>query len=148
MNLISQHLLNPVLAKAVIAWFVSCTLKLVVVLFEKKRMDWRRFFGNGGMPSSHTTFVVALATGTGLLHGFDGPHFAIAFAIAMVVMADAAGVRQAVGRQAQVLNEITRLLHGNQILKVLPDKFIELIGHTRLEVVCGALLGIAGGLVL
>lgn len=106
----------------------------------KKEFDIRRFVGAGGMPSSHSALVVSLATSIGEINGYDSPYFAMAAIFALIVMYDAAGVRRAAGKQAAVINEILEEIYAH---KTIPqEKLKELLGHTPIEVIAGALLGI------
>nr|MDD6335017.1 divergent PAP2 family protein [bacterium] len=139
---------NPVLLPAFISWFIACSLKMILDLIRNKRLDFRRFVGNGGMPSSHTAFVVALAVKVGMIGGFDSLLFAVAAGFAIVVMADAAGVRLAAGRQARILNEIVDIMHEEKRIIIPPKKLKELIGHTPMQVVCGGAIGIAVGILV
>ena len=91
------------------------------------------------MPSSHSAFVTSLATGVGLTEGFDSTLFALAAVFALIVMYDAAGVRRAAGKQARVLNAIIEDLNRRELH---PERLRELLGHTPVEVLAGALLGI------
>lgn len=131
---------NRVLVTCVTAWFIAQLLKIIITFYKSKKFDVTRFIGSGGMPSSHTSFVMSLATGLGKLYGWSSPVFAMSVCFACVVMYDAAGVRRAAGYQAKVLNMIIDdLTHhkplGNKRLK-------ELLGHTPKEVLAGAVLGI------
>lgn len=140
MNFIEQILNNKVLITCVTAWFIAQLLKQIITFYKTKKIDMTRFVGAGGMPSSHTSFVMALATSIGKIYGWSSPLFAMSIIFAFIVMYDAAGVRRAAGYQAKVLNMIIDdLTHhkplGNERLK-------ELLGHTPKEVFAGALLGI------
>lgn len=140
MNFIEQLLSNKVLITCVTAWFIAQLLKIILTFYKTKKVDMTRFVGSGGMPSSHTSFVMALATSFGKIYGWASPLFAMTLCFAFVVMYDAAGVRRAAGYQAKVLNMIIDdLTHhkplGNERLK-------ELLGHTPKEVFAGAILGI------
>lgn len=138
------HILrNEVIITAVLGWFVAQLLKVIIVSMKLKKIDFSRMVGSGGMPSSHSAFVVALATRIGCLKGFDSVEFAIAFCFALVVMYDAAGVRRAAGKQAEILNKIIDDLTHN---KLKQEKLKELIGHTPIEVLAGAILGLIIGL--
>ena len=96
--------------------------------------------GSGGMPSSHNSFTDSLATIMGLTYRFDSAQFALAATLALIVMYDAAGVRQAAGKHAKLLNEIVELImRGGDWNNV---QLKELIGHTGKEVFAGAILGI------
>ena len=132
---------NDVLICAVISWFAAQALKVPIYALIEKKFNFRRFFGSGGMPSSHTSFVVALALMVGQRIGFNSAEFAISFVLACIVMYDAAGVRREAGTQAVVINQILRdvLIDG----KPISDEALkELVGHTPLEVFAGAVLGI------
>ncbi|XP_048335322.2 uncharacterized protein LOC107432790 isoform X1 [Ziziphus jujuba] len=108
--------------------------------FKEKRWDSRRMLGSGGMPSSHSATVTALAVAIGLQEGTGGPAFALAVVLACVVMYDASGVRLHAGRQAELLNQIVCELppeHPVSSVRPLRDS----LGHTPLQVVAGAVLG-------
>lgn len=103
-------------------------------------LNFRRFVGAGGMPSSHAALVVALATGVGREMGWESTEFAIALILALIVMYDAAGVRRAVGNQAEVLNKLLdEVVHKGEFRE---ERLKELLGHTPKEVLAGALVGI------
>lgn len=130
---------NRVLQVSFVAWFVAQALKVVHTLIKERRFNFRRFVGAGGMPSSHSAFVTALATAIGQRVGWGEPVTALAWVFAMIVMYDAAGVRQAAGKQAEILNQIVDdLYHGG---KLREDRLKELLGHSPVEVVAGAVLG-------
>ncbi|MGE5507116.1 MAG: divergent PAP2 family protein [Chitinophagales bacterium] len=142
---ISQLLGNQILRVSLLGWFIAQSLKVVHTLITEKRINFRRFVGAGGMPSSHSAFVTSLATAIGQAEGWGASVTALAWVFAMVVMYDAAGVRRAAGRQAEVLNRIVDdLYHGGRLRE---DRLKELLGHTPVEVVAGALLGIVVALV-
>ena len=98
--------------------------------------------GDGGMPSSHSATVAAIAVSTGLQCGWDSPVFAVAAILALVVMHDARGVRQETGKQARVINNILQLFESMGQGKLTPEETLkELVGHTRRQVYVGAALG-------
>ena len=133
---------DSVLITCLLSWFVAQLLKVIHTIIKSKRIDFSRFVGSGGMPSSHSSFVTALATAVGLEDGFVGSAFAIATVLALVVMYDAAGVRRAAGQQAKILNKIVE--EWEQADFEHTDKRLEeLLGHTPKEVFVGGLLGIA-----
>ena len=134
---------NRVLLAALLGWLVAQVLKVVLVFLEEKKLDLSRMVGSGGMPSSHSALIVALATSVGKYAGLASVEFAIAAAVAMVVMYDAANVRREAGRQAELLNRIVLDLYRDNHLD--QEKLKELLGHTPVEVAAGALLGIAVG---
>lgn len=132
---------NRVLWCAVAAWFVAQALKIPTYWLVEKKLDWGRFFGSGGMPSSHSAFVMALAIMVGATEGFDSAAFAITVVLAAIVMYDASGVRHETGIQGQVLNEIVRkvFVDGEPITDV---ELKELVGHTKVEVAGGFVVGV------
>ena len=135
---------NLILILCGVAWAIAQTLKVVVVLLTKRRLDWRYIWASGGMPSSHSAFVSACAASTGRLYGFSSPLFAISAVIAFVVMYDAANVRKAAGEQAKILNYIME--HWNEMRpEIFGKELKELLGHTPLQVIAGALLGVLVG---
>ncbi len=115
--------------------------KLVALWLRYRRVDFRVLVQAGGMPSSHAAVVTSLATAVGIHEGTSSAAFAIACILAGVVMYDAAGVRRAAGRQAAVLNHILEDLYQGQ--PVAEERLRELLGHTPVEVIVGAILGIA-----
>lgn len=132
---------NRVLWCALTAWFVAQALKIPTYWLVEKKLDVMRFFGSGGMPSSHTAFVVSLAIMIGSVEGFDTAIFALSAVLASIVMYDATGVRKETGNQAEVLNEILRkvFVDGEPIAD---DDLKELVGHTKVEVLGGVIVGI------
>lgn len=125
------------------AWFIAQILKIILTYYSSKKLDLTRFVGSGGMPSSHTSLVMALSTSIGKLYGWDSAIFAVSLCFAFVVMYDAAGVRRAAGTQARLLNIIIEDLAHNKPIE--HEKLKELIGHTPKEVLAGAVLGILIG---
>ncbi len=137
---LAQLLANPVLKVSFLAWFIAQTLKVFSTLVRERRLNFRRFVGAGGMPSSHSAFVTSLAAAIGQRTGWDTPLTALAWVFAMIVMYDAAGVRQAAGKQAEILNQIVDdLYHGGRVRE---DRLKELLGHSPVEVLAGAALGV------
>ena len=115
-------------------------LKVVTHLVSTGHLDWSRAWGAGGLPSSHSAMVTALATALGYQHGFDSGLFAIAAVFALIVLYDAMGIRHAVGQQGHFLN---RLQEEGAVLPRRPERLPELVGHTFWEVLVGVLWGIA-----
>lgn len=140
MNSWEQLFSNNILWISILAWFIAQSLKVIITLITVRKLDIKRFVGSGGMPSSHSAFVVSLAVSIGETQGYNSPMFALAATFAMIVMYDAAGVRRAAGKQAAVLNDILAQLQSKR--GVSDKKLKELIGHTPIEVIIGALLGI------
>lgn len=133
---------NRLFMCAVLGWFFAQVLKCIIIVIKDKKVDLSRMIGSGGMPSSHTSFTVSLATIMGLTYRFDSAHFALAATLALIVMYDAAGVRQATGKHAKLLNEIVEVVMSGGDWAKANVRLKELIGHTGKEVVAGAILGI------
>jgi acid phosphatase family membrane protein YuiD len=132
---------NQVLLVAVAACLIAQMLKLVVEFGKHGKVNVRSLVETGGMPSAHSAFVTALATGVGQTVGWASPEFAIAVIFAIIVMYDAAGVRQAAGKQARVLNQIIdEFFQGDHQFN--EDRLKELLGHTPFQVIVGSILGI------
>ena len=100
---------NPIFVAAVMGWFVAQVLKMAIHFLVTKELVWERMIGSGGMPSSHSATVCALATATGIQYGGGSFEFAMAVIMAIIVMHDASGVRRETGIQARVLNEMMAL---------------------------------------
>lgn len=133
---------NQVLLVALVACLTAQALKLVFDFGKHRKLNVRVLVETGGMPSAHSALVAALATGVGQTVGWGSPEFAVAVVFAVIVMYDAAGVRQAAGKQARVLNQIIDEFfqedhHFNE------DRLKELLGHTPVQVIVGSILGIA-----
>lgn len=133
---------NTVLLSAVLGWLVAQILKTLIHMAMTKRFQAERLVGSGGMPSSHSSTVCALATATGIQYGLGSFEFAIAAILAIIVMYDAIGVRRETGRQSKVLNEMIELFSHMGKDVSAEDKLREFIGHTPLQVLAGAILGI------
>lgn len=141
MNFFQELMANRVLMVAVAGWFFAQALKVVFTYLLERRWDLGRFFGLGGMPSSHSAVVCGVAAAVGIQMGFYSVEFAIAFVLACVVMTDAAGVRRAAGRQAAIINKLVQdmMASGRGFTY---ERLKELLGHTPFEVLMGALLGV------
>ena len=136
---------NLVLNLSVLAWAVAQVLKFFVNLAVNGKGDWRYLFTGGGMPSSHSATVCAMAASVACLYGWGSPYFAIAAIVALVVMYDAFNVRQETGKQAQILNYMMDNWGQIKPEELFEKSLKELIGHTPLQVLMGALLGVAVG---
>ncbi len=141
MEVILDIMKNRAIQAAVLAWAVAQAIKVVLTLAISRRFDGSRVLGSGGMPSSHSAMACALVTTLGFREGFSSSMFALAFCFAGVVMYDAAGVRRSTGRNAAVINHLLDGLAGNG-LHLDEERLKELVGHTPIQVLAGALLGI------
>ncbi|MEM9274790.1 MAG: divergent PAP2 family protein [Cyanobacteria bacterium P01_F01_bin.143] len=133
---------NQILVVALLACFTAQGLKVIIELIKDRSLNFRYLVSTGGMPSAHSALVGALAAGIGQTMGWSSPDFAIACLFAIIVMYDAAGVRQAAGKQAKILNQITDELFQEKH-NLNEEKLKELLGHTPFQVVVGLALGIA-----
>lgn len=131
---------SPCFWSAFCAWMVAQITKMICGFIETRRLDFRYLASTGGMPSAHSSMVAGLATAVGITQGFDTPLFVLALGFAMVVMFDASTVRRAAGLQARLLNDILDELFKEHHLS--EQKLVELLGHTRLEVFMGLIMGI------
>lgn len=131
---------NKILISSILAWFLAQVLKTLINFLSTKEFNPERLFGSGGMPSSHSSTVCALVTAVAIRFGFDTYEFAMAAVFAIVVMYDAMNVRREAGKHARWINLITTTLQPDIPFE---SKFKEYLGHTPLQVLMGALLGIA-----
>ena len=143
MNNLQKAITNKYLYLPFLVWFCIQTFKVIYDLVTTKKFNFKRIIGAGGMPSSHSAIVMAITVMIGKEVGFDGWQFAVSLVFSCVVMYDAAGVRRAAGKQATLLNKIieTPGLTGMQV----QEKLVEVLGHTPLQVVVGAIIGIIVG---
>jgi hypothetical protein len=142
MNDIGHILQNRVLLVAIAACIIAQILKLAIELIKNGKVSVRTLTTTGGMPSAHSAFVTSLATGVGLMAGWESVEFAIAAIFAIIVMYDAAGVRQAAGKQARILNQMLDELFSEHH-QFSEERLKELLGHTPVQVIAGCIFGIA-----
>lgn len=136
-----NYLLAPL-----VAWTIAQAAKLILSSVRQRRLNLRALAETGGMPSSHSALVMGLTAAVGKYSGVSSAAFAIALIFSFVVMYDAAGLRRAAGRQAEILNRLVEdLVHMRGVQE---QKLRELLGHTPVEVLVGAVLGVAVGLIL
>jgi len=140
MTVLEQIFTNKLITTPALAWITAQVLKTLLDGVRNRHFNPHLLFGTGGMPSAHSALVCGLAAAAGRTQGLDSPAFAITMALAAIVMYDAAGVRQAVDKQSEIL---THLLNHVPKTPEEFDRFLEsLVGHTRVQVLAGALLGI------
>ncbi len=126
-------------------WFFIQLFKLIYDLVTTKKFNFKRILGAGGMPSSHSAVVIALATMIGKNYGVNSAIFGLSVVFAFVVMYDAAGVRRAAGKQAKLLNKIVQTPGLTNV--EVTEKLQEVLGHTPVQVFVGALIGVIVGLI-
>ena len=137
---------NRVFLAAVIAWAAAQTIKVVLDLIKNRKFSAERLVGAGGMPSSHTAFVIALVTAVARYAGVESVAFAVSAAFARVTMYDATGIRRAAGEQAKILNYM--MDNWKQPPEMFQKDLKELLGHTPVEVLAGGVLGFVIGLLV
>ena len=145
MNSFMVFIQNKYIYIPFLLWFGIQLFKLIYDLITTKKFNFKRIMGAGGMPSSHSAVVVGLATLIGKYEGVNSAIFGLAFIVAFVVMYDACGVRRAAGKQAALLNKLVETpgLTGVQV----SEKLVEVLGHTPVQVIVGALIGVVVGLI-
>ena len=139
---------NEIMISAIVGWTVAQGLKTIIDCALNKSFSPERLVGSGGMPSSHSATVCALTTSAGMLYGVESFEFAICFVFAAVVMYDAIGVRLETGKQAQIINELTKAFEVWTKEELPEIKLKEFVGHTPIQVIAGILIGIAHGCVM
>ena len=138
---------NYWLLSAMSGWILAQIIKVFTGVFKQRKFSIAALlFGNGGMPSSHSASVTALAISCGLCYGFHSGYFAIALMFAIIVMGDAAGVRRETGEQAKILNLITKDLFKHASPEEINRNLKELVGHTPVQVLAGITIGICNAL--
>ena len=129
-----------------LVWFGIQLFKFIYDLVKNKKFNFKRLMQAGGMPSSHSGVVISLTTMIGKNVGINSPLFAVALIFSFIVMYDAAGVRRAAGKQAKLLNKIVETpgLTGLQV----SERLVEVLGHTPVQVIVGAAIGVVVGLLV
>ena len=148
MNSFEQLIGNRILVSAVTGWFVAQILKTLIYTLMTKRFEPERLVGSGGMPSSHSSTVCAMAAASGQIYGLGSFEFAVTVILAIIVMHDAKGVRLETGKQAKLINEIVETFKTMNGKTLAEEKLKEFVGHTPLQVLMGATLGIAIGILM
>ncbi len=133
---------NYLLMLPIVSWCIAQVCKTVLDFFINGSFSPERLVGAGGMPSAHSALVCSLFVGSARKFGLDDPIFALSFVLAMIVMYDAMGVRLETGRQAKVINRIVDDLREEGIENNESRPLKEMVGHTPLQVLSGALLGV------
>ena len=139
---IADILNNHVLFVVLLGWFVAQALKIPIYRIVEHKWDFSRFHGSGGMPSSHSAAVCALAMASAIAYGLNSFQFAVSVVLALIVMRDASGVRRSAGEQAKIINRMIKTLSRGGTIDFNSD-IKEIIGHTPFQVFVGAALGVA-----
>lgn len=145
---------NSVIVSGVLAWLVAQIIKTILYAVKSDKVVYERLVGAGGMPSSHTSMVIASLIAVGKAQGTTSTLFGVMFIFACIVIYDAMGVRHAAGQHAKAINKLNDIILKNETSQTdnkkgnIPKKFKELLGHTPLEVVGGAIVGIIVGILI
>lgn len=135
-----RYLIVPIMI-----WVGIQSFKVIWDLIVEHKFNFKRILGAGGMPSSHSAVVTALTTMIAREYGISSPIFGMAFIFSAIVMYDAAGVRRAAGKQAELLNKIVETPGLTSVQ--MSEKLVEVLGHTPTQVFVGAAIGIIVGLI-
>ena len=136
MSEFSALLDNSVLFWSLLSCLIAQFFKIIFNFFSTRKISFGIMFETGGMPSSHSALIAGATSGIGFQLGFDSPIFALAIAVSLIVMYDASGVRKSSGMQAAEINKLSKKLNPKSDLKLK-----ETLGHTKVEVVVGSILG-------
>lgn len=139
---------NRFLITGISSWFVAQVIKTIIYAIINKKLVLERMVGDGGMPSCHSATVSSLATISGLCCGFNSYEFAVAALLAVIVCHDAMGVRLETGKQAVIINELTKAFEALTKEDLPEVKLKEFVGHTPIQVIAGITIGIANALAL
>ena len=131
---------NYILLSGLIAWSIAQSVKIPLEYIQTKRWNWALLFRAGGMPSSHSALVTAVAHSIGLFLGFDQALFGLAATLAIIVVYDATGIRRQAGKHAEMINAMINDLTSGHPLK--GEQLREVLGHTPMEALAGVLLGL------
>ena len=136
---------NKIIIVPILAWLVSQIMKIIIHAIVEREFRLERLVGDGGMPSAHSATVSSLVVMCGWGAGFDSAAFAISIIVSIIVMHDAMGVRREAGKHANTIKQLAEIVNGmfaEENEEVRTEKLKEFIGHTPLQVVSGAVLGI------
>lgn len=136
---------NRFLITGVAAWFIAQVAKTIIYAIINKKWVWERIVGDGGMPSGHSATVTSLATISALTYGLNSFQFAVTMLLAIIVCHDAMGVRLETGKQAIIINELTKAFEALSKEDLPEVKLKEFVGHTPIQVLAGVCLGILAG---
>lgn len=148
MSWVIDMLTNPFLLTGLSSWFYAQLLKTILFWVINKELDWRRMFGDGGMPSGHSATVTSVAVLTGLVCGAGSVEFALSFILAIIVCHDATGVRRETEKQAFIITELVKAFEELAEDKLPEVKLKKFVGHTPVQVTAGMLLGVLNAVIM
>ena len=141
----SNFFISPILVAGLVAWGIGQTIKVPIEYWHTRAWNWALLFSAGGMPSTHSSLMSAVTLSIGLFEGFNTPLFALAFALSMIVMYDATGIRRQAGMHAQKINLLINELFSGQ--PISEEQLKEVLGHSPLQVLMGTILGTTTALI-
>ena len=151
MQYLTDFVHNKMLMSAVLGWAVAQVIKTIIDFAFNKKINLERLVGSGGMPSCHSATVCSLCVAAGAEYGLGSAAFAISAILAIIVMYDARGVRRETGNQAEILNQMMEFFrlpqNGEFDIQFKQEQLKVLIGHTPVQVICGAIVGLIVGFV-
>ena len=148
MSWVIDMVTNPFLLTGLSSWFYAQLLKTILFWVINKELDWRRMFGDGGMPSGHSATVTSVAVLTGLVCGAGSVEFALSFILAIIVCHDATGVRRETEKQAFIITELVKAFEELAEDKLPEVKLKKFVGHTPVQVTAGMLLGVLNAVIM
>ena len=121
-----------------LAWFIAGIVKFLINSIKSRRLAFD-LIGYGGMPSNHSAIVCSMVALIAYKEGINNSAFGVAVALAFIVMLDASSLRRQVGKHAASINALNKKFHSG--LPILRER----MGHTRYEILLGAMLGLIVG---
>lgn len=149
--------INPIIIVGFVSFLSAQIIKTILYAIKYKTFNPERITGAGGMPSSHSSLVISVVIYSLRLNGPQSSEFAFSILIAGVVIYDALSVRYNAGLHAKELNKLRKIIdelddeltqisggeENSDIDELVSQKGLkEFLGHTPIEVLAGALLGI------
>lgn len=139
-------IVNPTFWCGLCGWLVAQLTKMLCILVNMKKLDFKCLVKTGGMPSAHSSLICSVATSVGIRYGFDSGIFGLSMAVAILVMFDASTVRRSADIQANILDEMIVEIFKER--RFSEKKIFELLGHTPIEVLMGMIIGILVAIII
>lgn len=139
---------NPIVITGLSSWFFAQVIKTIIHIIIYKKLDWRRLFGDGGMPSGHSATVTSIAVIIAIMHGTGSAEFAISAILAIIVCHDATGVRLETEKQAFIIDELVKAFSELSEEKLHEVKLKKFVGHTPIQVIAGIILGVSNAFLM
>lgn len=146
--MVIRFIFKSVFLTGISSWFIAQVLKTIIYAIISKKINFRRLWGDGGMPSGHSATVSSIAIMSALIYGTGSFQFAISAVLAIIVCHDAMGVRRETGNQAMVLNGLVKAFGNLTQEKIPKEELKEFVGHTPIQVLAGIIVGITDAFVM